>query len=197
MSVTIPTKFHQDWCSGLDFMEVGHFCPPPPPPPSTNRGTKDASTNRVKEKIQYSANIIATAKDKYLTDLGKKLNDPLLGPKAYWSILNKFLNKKKIPLIPPIDVNGVYVTDTCQKADLFNEYFADQCTVIDNTSTLPEFSPKTNASLNHINITENEILSIIRSLNHNKVHGWDGISIRMIQICDDALVIPLKIIFEH
>ena len=72
-------------------------------------GRKTADLNILKEKIQYSANIIATAKDKYLTDLGKKLNDPLLGPKAYWSILNKFLNKKKIPLIPPIDVNGVYV----------------------------------------------------------------------------------------
>ena len=44
--------------------------------------------------------------------------------------------------------------------------------------------------------TENEIISIIRSLNHNKAHGWDAISIRMIKMCDESIVFPLKLIFE-
>ena len=38
----------------------------------------------------------------------------------------------------------------------------------------------------------------MRSLNSNKAHGWDGISIRMIKICDETetIALPLKIIFD-
>ena len=38
-------------------------------------------------------------------------------------------------------------------------------------------------------------MNIIRSLNPNKAHGWDEISVRMIKLSDAALVTPLKIIF--
>ena len=43
---------------------------------------------------------------------------------------------------------------------------------------------------------EHDIISIIRSLNNNKAHGWDGISICMIKICDESIASPLKIIFD-
>ena len=42
--------------------------------------------------------------------LVRKLNDPHIGATAYWSILNKFLHKKKIPLIPPILVNDLQMS---------------------------------------------------------------------------------------
>ena len=58
---------------------------------------------------------ISLAKENYLLKEGNKLNDPLLGPKRYWSILNRFLNKKKIPLIPPILEEGTLVTDILKK----------------------------------------------------------------------------------
>ena len=40
-------------------------------------------------------------------------------------------------------------------------------------------------------------MSIIRSLNPDKAHDWDDISVRMIKLCDKALVFPLKFIFEN
>ena len=40
-------------------------------------------------------------------------------------------------------------------------------------------------------------MKITRSLNPNKAHGWDGISIRMIKLSDASLVTPLKIIFTN
>ena len=42
-----------------------------------------------------------------------------------------------------------------------------------------------------------KILKIIRSSNPNKAHGLDDISIRMIKLCVDALLLPLKLIFEN
>ena len=41
------------------------------------------------------------------------------------------------------------------------------------------------------------MINIIRSLNPNKAHGWDEISMRMIKLSDGALVLPLKIIFTN
>ena len=41
------------------------------------------------------------------------------------------------------------------------------------------------------------VIDIIRSLNPNKAHGWDEISVRMINLSDGALVLPLKIIFTN
>ena len=44
--------------------------------------------------------------------------------------------------------------------------------------------------------SDEKILRIIRSLNPNKVHGCDEISIHMIKMCDISLITPLKLIFE-
>ena len=41
-----------------------------------------------------------------------------------------------------------------------------------------------------------KVLSLIRSLDSNKAHGWDGISAHMIKLCDSSIVEPLCIIFD-
>ena len=55
----------------------------------------------------------------------KKLNNPLLQTKTYWSILKTFYNEKKIPLIPPLLVKDRFVTDAKTKANIFNNFFAE------------------------------------------------------------------------
>ena len=42
-----------------------------------------------------------------------------------------------------------------------------------------------------------DILSMIRSMNPNKSHGVDNISIRMLQLCGDSIILPLSIIFQN
>mgnify|MGYP001796090288 CR=1 FL=1 len=37
----------------------------------------------------------------------------------------------------------------------------------------------------------------IRCLDPNKSHGFDGISIRMLQLCDNSILKPLSIIFNN
>ena len=41
-----------------------------------------------------------------------------------------------------------------------------------------------------------DILKIIKSLNVKKAHGHDGISVRMIEMCDELLVQSLPLIFR-
>ena len=43
------------------------------------------------EQMTETSNLIFSAKEKYYKNEGVKLLDPSLGPKKYWSILNRFL----------------------------------------------------------------------------------------------------------
>ena len=91
----------------------------------------------------------------------------------------------------------MFVTDFIEKAQFFNDYLILQCTTIDTESEIPTNFPAPSSLINDFPITDEKILNIIRSLNPNKAHGWDGISVRMIKLSDAALVTPLKIIFEN
>ena len=48
---------------------------------------------------------ILDSKEKHVREMSEKLNDCLTTPKAYWKILNRFLNNIKIPSLPPLLVN--------------------------------------------------------------------------------------------
>ena len=109
-----------------------------------------------------SSDAITKAKEKYFYSLSIKLYDPQTGAKSYWSILKKFLQKNKIPVIPPILWNGTFITNVCEKVTLFNTFFADQCTPINNSSTLPQFEYKVTSNIDQVSFSEHEILSIIR-----------------------------------
>ena len=60
---------------------------------------------------------------------------------------------------------------------------------------LPDKSYLTASSLESVKISRSDILKIITSLDINKVHGHDHISMRMLKICFDAIVEPLKMLF--
>ena len=66
--------------------------------------------------------VVTNAKSSYFTNLCKRLNDPLTGPKTYWSILKRLMNKVKIPTVPPLLVNDIFVTDFIEKAGIFNTF---------------------------------------------------------------------------
>ena len=65
-----------------------------------------------------------------------------------------------------------------------------------NASTLPSLEYKTDERLNYFDINENEILSVIKTLNASKAHGWEQISIRMIKLCSKTIAILLKLTFR-
>ena len=69
--------------------------------------------------------------------------------------------------------------------------------LIESGCNLPtQILHRTNKSLNTISFTEDDILSVIRKLDPNKLHGRDRISIRMIQICNKAICKLFHVIFS-
>ena len=144
------------------------------------------------------SNAITFSKDKYHERLAIKLNDSKTTPKTYWSILKTFSNGSKIPLIPPLLVNNEFVTDFLEKANLFNDFFREQCRPITNDSSLPNKPTiETVTRLSDINIETDTIIKLICSLDPNKAHGSDGISIRMLKLCTTSISKPLHILFNN
>ena len=95
-------------------------------------------------------------------------------------------------------VDDKHVTNIKTKANIFNEYFAEQCTLLKNNSVLPiNQTFLTQSRLTSLDFSEEEILKIIRALNIHKAHGHDDISIRMIKICDKSLLKPLILLFQN
>ena len=86
--------------------------------------------------------------------------------------------------------------DYSEKAEIFNKYFAAQCTPLGESDELPNILPKTNLSLTTLHVSEEKILAIIRGFDPNKSSGWDNLSPRMLKMCHSSIVSPLKIIFE-
>ena len=59
------------------------------------------------------------------------------------------------------------------------------------------FAYKTNVRINSFLINHDDISLIIKYLDSNKAHGFDNISIKMIQICGESIALPLKLLFER
>ena len=97
--------------------------------------------------------------------------DPATSAKTYWSILKMLLKNKQIPCIPPLFHQGKYVRDFKKKAELFNSFFAKQCSMIQNPSKLPStLNKKPENSISSITFSSNGIATIICSLDPNKAH---------------------------
>ena len=159
-------------------------------------GKKQEDEIKLRESTTLASNLIKETKSSYFANLGKRLNDPLTLPKTYWSILKRFVNKVKIPSVPPLLVNGIFETDFQKKAGIFNVFFANQCNIFKNESTIPEVSYRTNKRTVDITFSFSDLSKIIKNLNPNKAHGHDNISIKMIQICGESIIHPLKLLFE-
>ena len=140
--------------------------------------------------------MILNAKEQYLVKQGEKLADPSTGSKTYWKILNTFLNKCKVPRIPPLFDNSNFLTDCKEKATLFNEYFAKQCTPFETDSILPTLNFLTTQRLSRIDISVDDVQDILKVLKSNKAHGPDEISVAMIKLCSESICLPLQIIFQ-
>jgi len=160
------------------------------------RGRNSADYNRVLEIQKYTNRLIKDAKHTYFEKLGEKLSDPRTGHKHFWTAFKRISNKKKTTNIPPIFDNNTFISNISQKANMFNDYFAEQCEILDNGSILPELKYNTNAFISDIEIPLNRIISIINKMDPNKGGGYDGISISMLQICASEVAVPLQMIFQ-
>ena len=90
---------------------------------------------------------------------------------------------------------GTFIINCKENAKLFDDFSAKQCTLIINDNVLPNFQYIITARIESIVINKDDILSLVRSFNPKKARKSDEILGQMLLICDDAVVLPLMIIF--
>ena len=133
-------------------------------------------------------NLISKSKKECHHDINRKLNDPLTSSKTYGSIMKTFFDGKKLPVIPPLLFNHVFVTDFQEKANILNSFFAKQCALVSNNSVLStELTYMTEERIQSITFSEPDVIKIIRALDVNKAHAHDNISVRMIKLCTNSV----------
>ena len=113
----------------------------------SKKGQKREDKEKFEAKASYYMEQIMKAKNNYTIRTTNTLNDPQVAPKTYWSILNRSLYNNKIPAIPPLFVNGKFVSHFCIKANLFNDFLCFNMYPINNGSTMPPFACETNVRM--------------------------------------------------
>ena len=142
--------------------------------------------------------MIQNRKESYSYGLSVKLNNPQTSPKTYWSVIKSCYDGRKIPIIPPLSVNGKIITDFNEKANLFNKYFSSQCHPLPNDSKLPENQTYIKETkLSSFNIEDEDMYKTIKALDINKTHGHYDVSIRMLKLFDKSIIKTLSIIFNN
>ena len=99
----------------------------------------------------------------------KNLTNVSKNCKAYWSLLRRLLNNKKMPLIPALFYENKFVMDFKEKKELFNSHFATQCSLISNSSKLPShIQYLTDNRLSCVGFSHDKTTKIIQNLDPNK-----------------------------
>ena len=84
------------------------------------------------------------------------------------------------------------------KANLFNDYFNQQWTKVDKDSSVPPIMTfATEQKLSTFEFCTDDIVKIIKSLDTNKAHVHDEVSIRMIKLCASSIAEPLSVLFSN
>ena len=99
-------------------------------------------------------------------------------PKAWWKTIKQFYNTKgkQSDLSHPLIVNDAILTTEKDKADALNAFFAAQSTLEDTDQELPMIYPLNKNTLEHINITSNNVKLILENLRPSKASGPDNIN---------------------
>jgi len=127
-------------------------------------------------------NKIRERKLEYYQDLDNKIsrnND--IDKKEWWKLVNNYMSRKGTKNnIPALSVNDKLVYSNTEKAEAFNDYFIEQCTVVeDDNEVLPDLDTSS-SNLNDIKLTTDEVKRAIQELKQNKASGPDLVSNRLL-----------------
>lgn len=161
--------------------------------------TKDpADLEHFRTARREAKSAFRTSRSKFYSDIAEKVLDPNTSCKTYWKLTKLVYGNKVSKGIPDLLDNDNPVSDAAGKADLFNNFFSEQCSLPPGSDAdpLPEFQAATESVLDDIQTTPDEVRKILKSLNVGKAVGPDGISNRILRECADSLCIPLSRLFN-
>ena len=116
-----------------------------------------------------------------------------INPKRFWSFIKKL--KKDNNGIQPLKVDSNIITDSKEKASVFNSHFRSVFTN-ELDEVLPDKGLSPHPLMEDIAITTPGILALLQNLNIHKASGPDTISTRLLKETAEVTAPILKLIFE-
>ena len=156
------------------------------------------STEKYRVQRNKVTSLVRKSKDEYYKRLTQNINtDHNKSFKSWWRLC-KFLytGKTNQHTIPHITTNDRVLTNDTDKAEAFNEYFT-AISKVDNADSEPSENLNECISiLEHIYITRQDVLDIIKSLKLNKACGFDLITNTLLKESVYTLSLPLSTLFN-
>lgn len=143
-----------------------------------------------KAQRNNTTRLIRKAKNDFYFKLNQQLSDSATAPKKWWSCVKSMYKKKNYTSIPNLRVGAEIVTDSCEKASLFNDFFINQGRIEVSDQDLAFFTPVTRSpslSLSNIATTDTEILNLMLKVDTSKACGHDNFSNKIIKMCCEGI----------
>ena len=138
---------------------------------------------------------IRKSKKSFYDNLSNKLLKNDLSPRDWWKTLKSFISKQNNTSLPTLENNGVLAFESIEKANLLNDYFANQTILNEKEAEIPNLPLPTNHLLDFTLSTE-EVLSVLKSLPLGKAAGPDGINNKILREISNELATPLCDLFN-
>ena len=98
-------------------------------------------------------------------------------------------------------VSNNLISNFREKANVFNDFFVQQLQPLANNSILQTnqilYTQNTHNTLSNFDNDCGKVLKLINGLHPHKAHGHDGISIRMLKLCNLTITKPMSIIYKN
>ena len=122
-------------------------------------GCNGINYHELNDATKFVAKIVNKRKQEYYEQQAKKLSNPKLSTKKFWPILKAISNFKS-------------------KVNLFNEFFASECTSSENSNFISNNQAyTTDTKIKSIKFNDDDFIKTIRNLDMNETHDHDDITI--------------------
>ena len=162
---------------------------------------KKKKTSALFDKFKQLRNKVTSnlrkAKQEYIRSLAYKLKTSNLSLQDYWRTLKSFIKPSQTSTIPPLFHENAYISDTNEKANLINNFFAEQSVLDDQLATLPDSVDNGGPSLDSIVFTPTEVKDILNTLKLGKASGPDNVNNRILKEAAVPLSDPLCDLFNY
>ena len=159
--------------------------------------TKDSRDSSPFKSLRRSCKSLIRSKyNAYLRQLADNIQD---NPKKFWSFYSVKTRTRKLPLAIKKDVNSnSLVTDTLEKANLFNNYFNSVFSKPCKEPLPPGLCPIVPPlrELSNVVISVNEVESILKNLDPSKSPGPDGLTSRLLKEIASDISCPITELFN-
>ena len=163
------------------------------------RKAKIKNTAYLWEKFRKLRNdttsLIRQCKKSHNENLALKLKTTELLSKDWWKTMKSFITHNVQSQIPALNYENRTATESCEKADLLNKYFAAQSMLNEQNSNVPHVNPS-NTAMPFFTITPDEVASVLKSLPLGKASGPDEVNNKILRELADILCVPLCSLFN-